>query len=263
MLVVFAIAAHVDGHGSWLTAAWSPAAAWRRAWHALAAGQWLRAMVVIAPAAIPAGLLMAAGCWRARVSLMAAGAAGWWPGAPVAFDERQWRRQVAVAGQRVRAPGGVPLLAQGQPVAGAVIRAVGHRPRPLLRLPDGAVRSHMLVVGTTGAGKTTALIRLWAGFWAAAARRCRAGREARPWLVVIDAKGGFDSRDTAARVREVLADVGAARIGVWPDETGLNLWALPAGRLAEVLCDLVPVAAEGGAVYYADTLTSVVAMRLG
>jgi hypothetical protein len=91
----------------------------------------------------------------------------------------------------------------------------------------------MLVVSTTGAGKTTALVRLWAGFWAAATARWRKGREARPWLVVIDAKGGFDSRDTAAKPRDVLRDIGARNVGIWPDEVALNLWALPprpAGR---------------------------------
>ncbi len=121
----------------------------------------------------------------------------------------------------------------------------------------------MLVIGTTGAGKTTALIRLWAGFWAAASLRHRAGREARPWLVVIDAKGGFDSRDTAQRAREVLRDLGARNVGIWPDEVTLNLWALPPGRLAEVLCDLVPVASEGPAAYYADVLASVVGLAVG
>jgi len=264
MVAAFALAYWAAGNGAWQAAAWSPVRAWELAWHVLRHGGWLRAMVIIAPTAVPAGLLVAAACWRARVSMMAAGAAGWWPGAPVAFDERQWRRQVAAAGQLVRAPGGVPLLSRrGDPVAGAVIRAVGHHPRPLLRLPYAALRTHMLVIGTTGAGKTTALIRLWAGFWAAAALRHRAGREARPWLVVIDAKGGFDSRDTAQRAREVLRDLGAVNVGIWPDEVTLNLWALPPGRLVEVLCDLVPVASEGPAAYYADVLASVVGLAVG
>jgi hypothetical protein len=120
----------------------------------------------------------------------------------------------------------------------------------------------MLVVGTTGAGKTTALIRLWACFWAAAQRRHRRGREARPWLVCLDAKGGFDSRDTAVKARDVLRDTGAARVGIWPDEVSLNLWALPPARLVEVLCDLVPVASEGPAAYYADVLASIVALAV-
>ena len=262
MLVAFALAYRFGGNDGWGAAAQAPFRAWQHAWHALLAGEWLRAMVIIAPTAIPAGLLIAAACWRLRMGLMAAGAAGWWPGAPAAFDERQWRRQAATAGQRVRAPGGVPVLLRGQPVLGAVIRAVGHHPRPLLRLPYAALRTHMLVIGTTGAGKTTALIRLWAGFWAAATTRQRKGREARPWLVVIDAKGGFDSRDTARKTRDVLRDLGARRVGIWPDEVSLNLWALPPGRLTEVLCDLVPVASEGPAAYYADVLASVVSLAV-
>jgi hypothetical protein len=262
MLIAFALAYGLKG-GAWQVAAWSPFRAWEYAWHDVLRGSWLRAMVVIAPTAIPAGLLVAAFWWRLRVGLMAAGAAGWWPGAPVAFDERQWRRQVAAAGQRVRAPGGVPVLSpRGVPLVGAVIRAVGHRPSALLRLPYGALRTHMLVVGTTGAGKTTALIRLWACFWAAALRRHRRGREARPWLIGIDAKGGYDSRDTASKTREVLRDLGVQRFGIWPDEVSLNLWALPPGRLVEVLCDLVPVASEGPAAYYADVLASLVALAI-
>jgi hypothetical protein len=263
MVVTFAVVYGIKGEGAWQVAVWSPFLAWEHAWHDVDAGSWLRAMVVIAPTAVPAGLVVAALCWRLRVGLMAAGAAGWWPGAPVAFDDRLWRRQVASAGQRVRAPGGVPVLTPGgDPVVGAVIRTVGHRARPLLALPYGMLRTHMLVVGTTGAGKTTALIRLWAGFWAAATARHRRGREARPWLVCIDAKGGFDSRDTARKTAEAMRDLGARRVGIWPDEVSLNLWALPPGRLTEVLCDLVPVASEGPAAYYADVLASVVGLAV-
>jgi hypothetical protein len=47
-----------------------------------------------------------------------------------------------------------------------------------------------------------------------------------------------------------------------PDEVALNLWALPAGRLTDVLCDLVPVAAEGPAAYYADVLVAVVSLAV-
>jgi len=39
--------------------------------------------------------------------------------------------------------------------------------------------------------------------------------------------------------------------------------ALPAARLAEVLTDLVPVASEGPASYYADTLATVVGLAVG
>ena len=136
MLATFVLAAWAEGGGSWQSVLWSPFYAWVRAWHALDKGEWWQAMVVIASAAVPAGLLAGAVLWRARLGLMASGAAGWSPGAPVAFDERQWRRSVRTAAERVRAPGGVPLLTRrGDPVLGAVIRTVGHRPRPVLAIP--------------------------------------------------------------------------------------------------------------------------------
>ncbi|MQA85893.1 MAG: hypothetical protein GEV03_15030 [Streptosporangiales bacterium] len=250
---------------SWQAAAWSPVDAYLIAWGHLSAGtmrDWLTATVIVAPTAIPLGLLLAAGLWQRRIGAMEAGTAGWTPYAPAHFDARQWARQARTAHQRARAPGGVPLLSRrGNPQLGATICAIGHRPRPVLELPYARLRTHMLIVGTTGAGKTTALVRLWAGFWAAAARRFLAGKEARPWLVIADAKGGFDSRDTADEARRVLADVGAHLV-IWPDEAALNLWALPPQRLTEVLTDLVPTADEGPAAYYADVLTSAVSLAV-
>jgi hypothetical protein len=214
MLAVSAVSWAVWRGGGLHAAVTAPYRQWLDSWHALGRGDLWGAAAIIAPAAVPVGLLLGAVVWRSRLGLMAAGAAGWSPAAPVVFDERQWRRAARTAAQRARAPGGVPLLsARGNPNLGAVIRSVGHRPRALLELGYGALRSHMLVVGTTGAGKTTALVRLWAGFWAASTRRYRRGREARPWLLVINAKGGFDSRDTAAMVRGVLADLGVAEGG--------------------------------------------------
>ena len=192
IMAAFAVAYLVAGDGAWQAAVWSPAVAWSRAWTALLAGSWMRAMVVIAPTAIPLGLVFGAVAWRLRIGLIASGAAGWSPGAAVAFDERQWKRSVRSASWRVRAPGGVPLLSRrGNPQLGAVIRAVRHRPRPVLELPYAALRSHLLVVRTTGSGKTTALIRLVAGFWAAGARR-RFRRKAPewPWVVVTCADAG-------------------------------------------------------------------------
>jgi hypothetical protein len=142
MVATFAVAYAVAGDGSWQAAAWSPVLAWLRAWRAADAGDWLRAMVVMAPTAIPLGLLTGAAAWRVRIGMIASGAAGWSPGAAVAFDERLWRRSVRTASLRVRAPGGVPVLSRrGNPVLGAVIRSVGSRPRPVLEnscLPRGA-----------------------------------------------------------------------------------------------------------------------------
>ena len=64
------------------------------------------------------------------------------------------------------------------------------------------------------------------------------------------------------KTRDVLRDLGAARVAVWPDEVALNLWALPPVRLAELLADLVPVASEGPAAYYSDVLASVVGLAV-
>lgn len=109
MVAAFEVAYLVAGDGAWQVAAWSPAESWVRAWHALAAGSWLRAMVIIAPTAIPLGLVAGAVGWRLRIGLIESGAAGWSPGAAVAFDERQWKRAVRSASWRVHAPGGPPL----------------------------------------------------------------------------------------------------------------------------------------------------------
>jgi hypothetical protein len=59
------------------------------------------------------------------------------------------------------------------------------------------MRSHQVVIGATGTGKTTLLLRLWAGFMAAAQQRYAAGQGPRPLLVVLDCKGGADARRIA------------------------------------------------------------------
>ena len=66
-----------------------------------------------------------------------------------------------------------------------------------------------MVIGTTGTGKTTLLLRLWAGFMAGALTRQATGTGRRPLLVVLDCKGGADSRRIANRARRVLREAGA------------------------------------------------------
>jgi hypothetical protein len=57
------------------------------------------------------------------------------------------------------APGGVPLVSRrGDVVVGVLIRTVAHRAGRVLEVPYRAVRPHLLVVGTTGSGKTTTLL---------------------------------------------------------------------------------------------------------
>jgi hypothetical protein len=262
-----AVAAGSPGHGPGgasgvaYTVASAPYHAWLAMWHLGAAGSVAAAAVTIAPAAIPLGLLAGGLAWSYRIYSMQSGAGGRSPGSPVAFDIRQWRHQVRAARARIAAPGSVPLVSRGGVVAGAVIRAVGHPQRPVAVLPYPRLRSHQVVIGTTGTGKTTLLLRLWAGFMTAALRRHAAGAGPRPLLVILDCKGGADSRRVADRARRVLRDAGARSTAIWPDEASLSIWALPPGRLTSTLLDLIEHG-TGAAAYYTDVMESVVSLAV-
>jgi hypothetical protein len=91
-----------------------------------------------------------------RIFRMETGAGGWTPLAPVRFDARLWKRQVRGARALLAAPGALPLIApNGQVATGAVIRCIQHRPRRVAAVPYSRLRSHQVVIGTTGTGKTT------------------------------------------------------------------------------------------------------------
>ena len=232
------------------------------AWLALRRHDVLAAAVLITPVAAPAGLLAGGWAWALRHSSMAARAGGRSPGSAIAFDRRQWRHQVRSAKARIAAPGAVPLLtADGDFVAGAVIRAVGHPDRQLTRLPASRLRSHQIVLGGTGTGKTTLLLRLWAAFMATGLRSHAAGLAGPPLLVVLDCKGGADARRIADRCRRVLRESGARNVAVWPDEARLSLWTLPPRQLISTLVDLIEHG-TGGAAYYADVMEAVVALAV-
>ena len=164
MVVAWLAAAAADGT-PWPRVAAQPYLAWLAMWHDVVAGAYLLAAVTIAPAAIPLGLAAGGLAWSWRIYSLETGSGGLTPSAPAAFDARQWRHQVRAAQARIAAPGSVPLLTRhGGVVAGATIRAVRHRARPVAVLPYPRLRSHQVVIGTTGTGKTTLLLRLWAGF---------------------------------------------------------------------------------------------------
>jgi hypothetical protein len=240
----------------------APYHAWLSMWHLGASGSVAAAAVTIAPAAIPLGLVAGGLAWSYRISAMQAGTGGLTPGSPVAFDLRQWRHQVRTARARIAAPGSVPLTTvAGGIAAGAVIRAVRHPQRPVAVLPYARLRSHQVVIGTTGTGKTTLLLRLWAGFMATALRRCAAGAGGPPLLVVLDCKGGADSRRVADRTRRVLREAGARATAIWPDEASLSVWDLPPGRLVTTLLDLIEHGA-GSAAYYTDVMEALVALAV-
>jgi hypothetical protein len=114
---------------------------------------------------------------------------------------------------------------------------------------------------TQAVGKTTLLLRLWAGFMASALQRYSAGSGSLPLLVVLDCKGGGDARRIADRARRVLRAAGATSTAIWPDEASLSLWALPPGQLITTLVDLIEHG-SGGAAYYADVMEAVVALAV-
>jgi hypothetical protein len=194
---------------------------------------------------------------------LAAGTGGLHPGSPARFDLRLWSREARTArGVAVSAVRPLPLLLpDGSVVAGATIRTVGHPARRAAAIPFERLRSHQVVVGSTGTGKTTLLLRLWAAFMAGGMARCTAGVARRPLLVVLDCKGGESSREVAARARGVLREAGAARVAAWP-QVPLSLWALPPDQLVSTLLDLIEHG-TGGAAYYADVMESLVALAIG
>ena len=257
MLVVWLAATAITAHslGPALTAP-------QLAWTAITRGRYVSAVTIVAPPAIPLGLLAAGWAWSRRLAAMAARSGGRTPAAAASFDQRQWRHQVRSARARIAAPGAIPLLtANGDFVAGAVIRSVGHRDRPLTRLPSDRLRGHQLILGGTGTGKSTLLLRLWAGFMANGLARHAAGLAGPPLIVILDCKGGADARRIADRTRRVLRDSGARNVAIWPDEARLSLWDLPVRALVTTLVDLIEHG-TGGAAYYTDVLEAIVALAV-
>jgi hypothetical protein len=96
---------------------------------------------------------------------------------------------------------------------------------------------------------------------ATALRRYAAGSGRRPLLVVLDCKGGADSRRVADRTRRVLRDAGARATAIWPDEASLSIWSLPPGRLTTTLLDLIEHG-TGSAAYYADVMEALVSLAV-
>jgi hypothetical protein len=247
----------------WLRGMAAPYRAWDAMWRLLEHGHLAAAAVSAAPPAIPLGILAGGACWAYRGFRMRSGAGGLTPEAPGAFDARQWRHQVRTARALIAAPGSLPLLSRGgHVIAGATIRAVRHRAGLAASIPYERLRAHQVVIGSTGTGKTTLLLRLWAGFMAAGLRRYAAGAGQRPLLVVLDCKGGASSRKVADRTRRVLRDAGARSTAIWPDEASLSLWTLPPDRLVTTLLDLIEHG-TGGAAFYTDVMEALVALAVG
>jgi hypothetical protein len=222
MAAVYAVAAVVRQHGA--RAALAPVRAWAGGWHHPAALDAARTFLEVAPAAVPAGLLLAAGLWGWRIYAVSAGIGGRMASAPATFDARQWRRQVRAAAGRIAAPGAVPLLGRGGRIpVGGTIRAVACKWKPVFTVPFTACAQHMVIIGSSGSGKTNLMIRLWAGWFTAALDAHHAGKGNRPLLIVLDCKGGRDARRKADRTRRLLYGAGARRVAIWPDEARVSL----------------------------------------
>ena len=221
-----------------------------------------RTFVLLTPATIPAGLGLAAGVWAWRNYAITTGLGGFTASAPITFDRRQWQRQVRSAKGLTGAPGAVPLLARdGKIPVGGTIRTVGHRWNPVFTLPAEELIRHTVVVGATGSGKTNLMIRLQAGWFTATLDAYWSGDGNRPLLMVLDCKGGPDSRKKADRTRRLLYGAGARRVAVWPDEARLSLWDLPARDLAVLLYQMVETG-TGAAAYYADIMQAVLTLAV-
>ncbi|MGH3195179.1 MAG: helicase HerA domain-containing protein, partial [Streptosporangiaceae bacterium] len=243
-------------------AARAPGRAWAGGWGQLTAAHLAGVFASLAPAAVPAGLALAGLTWAWRNYAITAGLGGIMASAPITFDARQWRRQVATAQGLTAAPGAVPLLGRGGRIpVGGTIRAIGHRWRPVFTLDPAACARHMVIVGSTGSGKTNLMIRLWAGWFTAALAAWRAGRGGRPLLMVLDCKGGRDARRKADRTRRLLYAAGARRVAIWPDEARLSMWDLPPQDLAVLLYQMIE-SGTGAAAYYADMLYACVVLAV-
>lgn len=250
------------GARSWEQVAWAPYLAWRAGWHAFSLGQAGTAFVLCAPVAVPAGLLAASLWWQRRIYRIETGLTGAVP-APVNFDARQWHRQARAAKGRLAAPGTVPLTdTRHRIVTGTVIRAVGRRWQPVLALPHQVMGRHQVIIGASGCGKTNLMIRTWAGWYSAAYHAHLNQTGDRPLLVVLDCKGGPDSRVKANRTRTLLHQAGAGRVAIWPDDARLSLWTLPARDLAVTLFQLLDLPATGPAAYYADVTQAAVTLAV-
>jgi hypothetical protein len=82
---------------AWQAVALAPVSDWLDAWGLLAAHAILRAGLLVAPIAVPAGLAVAGVGWAWRIYAITTGLAGLTASAPIEFDARQWRRQAHTA----------------------------------------------------------------------------------------------------------------------------------------------------------------------
>ena len=224
---------------------------WKRSTLELIHGQHVpAALLTVAPVAVPAGLAIGAALWAWRCHMMTHGLTGSTALAPASWDNRQWRRQAATARRDAAQPGRVPLVTRHGIPVGTVIRAVRAPWSRVLAVPLAEFSRHMVIVGASGSGKTTLMIRLWAGWTAAAMRAARRAQGPHPLLVIIDGKGGHDSRAKARETWQALTAAAPVRFALWP-RNALSMWHIAPEALATLLHQLIEHG-DGAASYYAD-----------
>jgi hypothetical protein len=246
---------------TWSALAARPVADWHRASLLLIHGHPVPALLLTAPLAVPAGLAAGAGLWAWMSHAYAHGLIGATGLAPSVFEARQWKRAARAARRASRAPGLVPLAGRHGVGVGPVIRVTGRRWARVLAIPAAEFSRHMVIVGASGTGKTTLMIRLWAGWYAATRRAAARDQAPPPLLCALDCKGGRDARAKAAQTAAALQAAGAARVGIWPDQAALSMWTLPPRDLAVLLHQLIEHG-DGAARYYADMNQAVIFLAI-
>jgi len=260
-VAVGAVVALTAGIG-WSAPPWAGlAVAVRAAWTGLDTGSptaWATAGVLATVSTAPLAAIAAWWWWHRYCRAMRSGrrhAAG------ERHVQRQWdirRHAAATRARRTDTPlttasGGGPAVVLGPaidtvtPHPPKLTDALTARRRDWLTVPLSAIALHIALIAQTGAGKTVLLIRLAAAWWEAAwhahaqpptqAADDRRSRSAtRPLVIFLDAKGEPDTTTptgTGGRWATALTDLGVdrKRIGMFPAETRLDMWRLPAPQL--------------------------------
>lgn len=251
-----------------LLGGWSLGGGWNQMVKLAEAHEWASVWVPMLPLMVPLGATAGAvAFWRI-----------WWqrnngvasrPAQAERWRARHWTNAMRRARREAQQPGLVPLTAStyrpslraGRNTAthivlgrAAAVTQVGsgpmvpEDPRMLMMMTERLMQ-HYAVVGAPGKGKTEFLLRLELGWTEAAWTRYVIGTASkrltsvkRPLTIHVDCKGGANGRRDAERwanAMERVVGIAPHRIGIFPYDTRLDLWALPPRRLTEVLVEML------------------------
>ncbi len=244
-----------------MLASWSPVAPleWCAAGaHAVAGGDWSGVRLMLA-AVVPAAFTVSTLVWAhhelkvATVGLKS-----------LAANERARHRMTvrrnAAAARAARF--GAPMSAGDGVVLGVHAEQTSQRPRGLwseltarhqswIVVPHKASRRHVCVVGTTGMGKTTLLLRLalamfsseWRAWWRwrlvpGARNSCK-----RPLLIVLSCKGGQSDIEFGTDLRQAMiaAGIDRDRTASVPADDRLDMFSMGARDMRAVVAALMGV----------------------